>query len=47
MVLLRDRAWWLPRILERPLPRVSIEGEGYFAKLDAERAAATRPAPKD
>ena len=47
MVLLRDRAWWLPRILERPLPRVSIEGEGYFAKLDAERAAAARPAPKD
>jgi putative drug exporter of the RND superfamily len=43
MVLLRDRAWWLPRILERILPRISIEGEEYFAKRDAESAAA---APK-
>ena len=44
MVLLRGRAWWLPRWLGRVVPRVSIEGEAYFAELDAQRAAA-RPEP--
>jgi putative drug exporter of the RND superfamily len=38
MVLLGDRAWWLPRWMDRLLPRVSIEGEEYFAKKDAEVA---------
>jgi len=46
MVLLRARAWWLPRFLERILPRISIEGEDYFAKRDAGSAAAAQPAPK-
>jgi hypothetical protein len=44
MVLLRRRAWWLPRVLERFLPRISIEGEDYFAKRDAQQAAAPAPA---
>ena len=44
MVLLRGRAWWLPRWLGRIVPRISIEGGEYFAKLDA---AAARPAVKD
>jgi putative drug exporter of the RND superfamily len=35
MVLLGDRAWWLPGWMDRLLPRVSIEGEEYFAKKDA------------
>ena len=39
MVLLGKRAWWLPRWLDRIVPHVSIEGEDYFAKRDAERAA--------
>jgi putative drug exporter of the RND superfamily len=39
MVLLGERAWWLPRWLDRLVPHVSIEGEEYFARLDAERAA--------
>jgi len=43
MVLLGKRAWWLPRWMEKLLPHVSIEGEEYFAKRDAE--AATIPAP--
>jgi len=30
LVLLRDRAWWLPRWLDRILPDVDVEG----AKLD-------------
>jgi RND superfamily putative drug exporter len=41
MVLLGKRAWWLPRWMERWVPRVSIEGEEYFAQRDAEGA---RPA---
>jgi RND superfamily putative drug exporter len=40
MVLLGERVWWLPRWLDRALPHISIEGEEYFAKRDAERAAA-------
>jgi putative drug exporter of the RND superfamily len=39
MVLLGKRAWWLPRWMERIVPRVSIEGEEYFAKRDAKLAA--------
>ena len=43
MVLLGKRAWWLPGWMDKLLPHVSIEGEEYFAKRDAE--AATVPAP--
>jgi len=41
MVLLGAKAWWLPRWMERVVPKFSIEGEEYFAKRDAEAAAAT------
>jgi putative drug exporter of the RND superfamily len=37
MVLLRGRAWWMPGLLERTVPHVSIEGEDYFAKRDTEQ----------
>jgi putative drug exporter of the RND superfamily len=40
MVLLGKRAWWLPRRLDRFLPHISVEGEDYFAKRDAQRAGA-------
>ncbi|HET7417643.1 MAG TPA: MMPL family transporter, partial [Solirubrobacterales bacterium] len=40
MVLLGKRAWWLPRWMEKVIPHVSIEGEEYFAKRDAEKAGA-------
>jgi RND superfamily putative drug exporter len=40
MVLLGKHAWWLPGWLDRFLPEVSIEGEEYFAKKDAEAAPA-------
>ena len=36
MVMLGRRAWWLPQTLDSVLPHVSIEGEEYFAKRDAE-----------
>jgi RND superfamily putative drug exporter len=45
MVLLGKRAWWLPGWLDRIVPHISIEGEEYFAKRDADRAAAARLAP--
>jgi len=44
MVLLGKRAWWLPRWLDRLIPHVSIEGEEYFAKKDAEAGVAPAPA---
>jgi RND superfamily putative drug exporter len=48
MVLLGERAWWLPRWLDRIVPHVSIEGEEYFAKRDAAaKAAAPAPAASD
>src|SRR5699024_11280660 len=28
MVLLGDKAWWLPKWLDRILPRLDVEGEG-------------------
>jgi RND superfamily putative drug exporter len=40
MVLLGKRAWWLPRWLDRIVPHISIEGEEFFAKRDAELAEA-------
>jgi RND superfamily putative drug exporter len=41
MVLLGKWAWWMPRRLDRFLPHISVEGEDYFAKRDAERAGAS------
>jgi putative drug exporter of the RND superfamily len=38
MVLLGKRAWWLPGWMERIVPHISIEGEEFFAKRDAELA---------
>ncbi len=38
MVLLGRWAWWLPRRLDRFVPHVSIEGEEFFAKRDAQLA---------
>ena len=35
MSLLGRAAWWMPAWLERHLPKLSIEGEEYFAERDA------------
>ena len=40
LALIGDRAWWLPRWLDRILPNIDVEGE----KLGA-RTAPTPPAP--
>ena len=44
MVLLRGRAWWMPGLLERTVPHISIEDQSFFEKRDAAAAAAGKPA---
>ncbi len=34
MILLGKANWWMPRWLDRILPKISIEGEEYFRALD-------------
>ncbi|MDO8212640.1 MMPL family transporter [Conexibacter sp. CPCC 206217] len=45
MELLGERAWWLPRWLDRILPRVDIEGEQLSKQLERELVAAGTPRP--
>jgi putative drug exporter of the RND superfamily len=45
MSLLGDRAWWLPRWLDRVLPDVDVEGERLTRQL--EQAAALEVPPSD
>ena len=45
MSLLGRAGWWLPHWLDRALPKLSIEGEEYFAERDAEAARAKEQAP--
>ncbi|MFG1666172.1 MMPL family transporter [Streptomyces sp. Y7] len=42
LALLGDRAWWLPKWLDRILPRVDVEGEAL-----SRRSEAPEPAPAD
>jgi RND superfamily putative drug exporter len=44
MAIMRDRAWWLPKWLDRILPPISIEGGDYFDRRDRERAQEPEPA---
>ena len=40
MALMGRAAWWLPKPVDRVLPKISVEGAGYFEALEAKRAAA-------
>jgi RND superfamily putative drug exporter len=40
MTLLDRRAWWMPKGLDDHLPKLSIEGEEWFAERDAAAAEA-------
>jgi putative drug exporter of the RND superfamily len=40
MVLLRGRAWWMPGLLERTVPHISIEDDSFFSQRDAEAGKA-------
>jgi RND superfamily putative drug exporter len=43
MTLMGRAAWWLPRPIDRILPKISIEGGEYFAEQDAKRAKPDAP----
>ncbi|MFJ6391014.1 MMPL family transporter [Streptomyces sp. NPDC091972] len=43
LALLGRRAWWLPRILNRVLPNVDIEGEALSGRVPAPAASAAGP----
>jgi putative drug exporter of the RND superfamily len=43
MELLGDRNWWLPRWIDRLLPRVDVEGEAEDAVPDTEAGPTARP----
>jgi len=49
MALMGGAAWWIPSWLDRRLPRISVEGHGYFAERTDDAAAAApttaHPAP--
>ncbi len=47
MVLLRGRAWWMPGLLEKAVPHISIEDQSFFEKRDAAAAATAKPASGD
>ena len=42
MVIVGKRNWWLPKWLAKILPKGSIEGTGFFKRLDAEEKAAAQ-----
>jgi hypothetical protein len=44
MVLLRGRAWWMPGVLERTVPHISIEDDSFLRQRDAAAAVAGKPA---
>jgi RND superfamily putative drug exporter len=45
MALFGRAAWWLPRPVDRVLPRISIEGEEYFRERDAQPSPALPQPP--
>jgi len=47
MYLLGERAWWLPRWLDRLLPNVDVEGETLLAHIEEDLPATLETAPGD
>ncbi|MFJ7047380.1 MMPL family transporter [Streptomyces sp. NPDC101112] len=45
LALLGDRAWWLPKWLDRALPRVDVEGEALSRRPEAEPGPAEPAEP--
>ncbi|MDG5804274.1 MMPL family transporter [Streptomyces ossamyceticus] len=46
LALLGDRAWWLPKWLDRALPRVDVEGEALSRRPEAEPGPAELAEPE-
>ncbi|MEI5524447.1 MMPL family transporter [Streptomyces brasiliscabiei] len=47
LALLGDKAWWLPKWLDRALPRVDVEGEALTRRAEAEAARADPADPAE
>ncbi|WP_432107548.1 MMPL family transporter [Streptomyces sp. AA1529] len=45
LALLGERAWWLPRWLDRLLPNVDVEGEGLRKELNPDQVSAATVPP--
>ncbi len=45
MYLLGDKAWWIPRWLDRMVPKVDIEGEALVRHFEPDTEDTRRPAP--
>jgi RND superfamily putative drug exporter len=43
MVLLRGRAWWMPGLLERTVPHISVEDDSFLRQLDSAASVAGKP----
>lgn len=46
LALLGKAAWWMPRLLDKALPRVDVEGEALTRRLAVPPAAEDRAAPE-
>ncbi len=42
MAMFGDRAWWLPRWLDRVLPDLDVEGDKLLQALEANARSATQ-----
>ncbi|MBZ3903347.1 MMPL family transporter [Streptomyces griseiscabiei] len=47
LALLGDKAWWLPKWLDRMLPRVDVEGEALTRRAEAEATQADSADPAE
>jgi putative drug exporter of the RND superfamily len=45
MELLQNAAWWLPKWADKLIPKISVEGHGFFEERDG-TAAAKSPSPE-
>ena len=46
MALLGEKAWWIPRWLDKVLPDLDVEGDRLIARLEQDSPAG-RPAPAE
>lgn len=46
MSLFGDKAWWLPKWLDRLLPNLDVEGDKLIAELKEKEGVSTAPKPK-
>jgi RND superfamily putative drug exporter len=45
MALLGEKAWWMPRWMDRVLPDLDVEGDKLIARLEAEGSGARQTEP--